>query len=39
MEENSGLAVVYPVDFIVDWVELERTRSSGLNPDQYPVFL
>lgn len=39
MEENSGLAVVYPVDFIVDSVELERTRSSGLNPDQYPVFL
>lgn len=34
MEENSGLAIVYPVDNIIDAVEIERTRSSGLNPDQ-----
>ena len=34
MEENSGLAVVYPVDYILEVVEIERTRTTNLNPDQ-----
>lgn len=33
-EENSGLTVVYPVDFIAEVVEIERTRSTGLQPNQ-----
>lgn len=33
-EENSGLTVVFPVDDIINVVELERTRSTGLQPDQ-----
>lgn len=33
-EENSGLTIVYPVDFINEVVEIERTRSTGLQPNQ-----
>lgn len=33
-EENSGLTVVYPVDYIAEVVEIERTRSTGLQPHQ-----
>ena len=33
-EENSGLTIVYPVDYIVEVVEIERTRSTGLQPNQ-----
>ena len=33
-EENSGLAVVFPVDFINETVEIERTRSTGLQSNQ-----
>ena len=33
-EENSGLAVVFPVDFINETVEIERTRSTGLQTNQ-----
>lgn len=33
-EENSGLGVVYPVDYILETVELERTRTSGLASNQ-----
>ena len=33
-EENSGLTVVYPVDYIVETVEIERTRSTGLQSNQ-----
>lgn len=33
-EENSGLAVVFPVDFIKETVEIERTRSTGLQTNQ-----
>lgn len=33
-EENSGLTVVYPVDYIAKVVEIERTRSTGLQPNQ-----
>ncbi len=33
-EENSGLTVVYPVDYIAEVVEIERTRSTGLQPNQ-----
>lgn len=33
-EENSGLTIVYPVDYIVEVVEIERTRSTGLQPTQ-----
>lgn len=33
-EENSGLTIVYPVDCINDVVEIERTRSTGLQSNQ-----
>ena len=33
-EENSGLTVVFPVDDIKEVVELERTRSTGLQSGQ-----
>lgn len=33
-EENSGLALVYPVETILQTVELERTRVTGLSPSQ-----
>ena len=33
-EENGGLGVVYPVDYILETVELERTRTSGLTSNQ-----
>lgn len=33
-EENSGLTVVYPVDYIAEVVEIERTRSTGLQQNQ-----
>lgn len=33
-EENSGLTVVYPVDYIAEVVEIERTRSTGLQTNQ-----
>lgn len=33
-EENSGLTIVYPVDYIIEVVEIERTRSTGLQPTQ-----
>lgn len=33
-EENSGLTIVYPVDYIMDVVEIERTRFFGLQSNQ-----
>lgn len=33
-EENSGLTIVFPVDSIKDVVEIERTRSTGLQSNQ-----
>lgn len=33
-EENSGLAIVFPVDFIIETVEIERTRYTGLQTNQ-----
>lgn len=33
-EENSGLTVVFPVDDIKEVVELERTRSTGIQSGQ-----
>lgn len=33
-EENSGLTIIFPVDYIANTVEIERTRSTGLQPGQ-----
>ncbi len=33
-EENSGLTIAFPVDNIIEVVEIERTRSTGLQSNQ-----
>ena len=39
MQENSGLTNVHPVDYIIDVVNLERTRVGDNNISRYEMII